>query len=100
MHRIDDGGESSELNQSGFLAKRVTTQARQEITIAGVAQLGEQQTEVLEVPCSIHGPGIHFAIFHVELYQTQCMHLHRLLWHSSLDRRYEHHEERGWLLPI
>ena len=32
--------------------------------IAGVAQLGEQQTEaqrqgcILEVPCSIHGPGI------------------------------------------
>ena len=29
---------------------------------AGVAQLGEQQTEarngILEVPCSIHGPGI------------------------------------------
>ena len=24
---------------------------------AGIAQLGEQQTEVLEVPCSIHGPG-------------------------------------------
>ena len=30
---------------------------------AGVAQLGEQQTEelsILEVPCSIHGPGIFF----------------------------------------
>ena len=25
---------------------------------AGIAQLGEQQTEVLEVPCSIHGSGI------------------------------------------
>ena len=24
---------------------------------AGIAQLGEQQTEVLEVPCSIHGSG-------------------------------------------
>jgi hypothetical protein len=34
--------------------------------IAGVAQLGEQQTEVrcfLEVPCSIHGPGIIFVFF-------------------------------------
>ena len=41
-------------------------------TMAGVAQLGEQQTEawaerdllrlqgILEVPCSIHGPGIIF----------------------------------------
>ena len=32
-------------------------------TQAGIAQLGEQQTEVtwfLEVPCSIHGPGIYF----------------------------------------
>ena len=32
-------------------------------SIAGVAQLGEQQTEelsILEVPCSIHGPGIFF----------------------------------------
>ena len=32
---------------------------------AGIAQLGEQQTEVirlLEVPCSIHGPGISFAV--------------------------------------
>ena len=32
--------------------------------IAGIAQLGEQQTEAsgfLEVPCSIHGPGISFA---------------------------------------
>lgn len=31
------------------------------IFVAGIAQLGEQQTEVLgilEVPCSIHGPGI------------------------------------------
>ena len=27
--------------------------------IAGIAQLGEQQTEVLEVPCSIHGSGIY-----------------------------------------
>ena len=25
---------------------------------AGIAQLGEQQTEVLEVACSIHAPGI------------------------------------------
>lgn len=29
---------------------------------AGIAQLGEQQTEVLEVACSIHAPGI-FASF-------------------------------------
>ena len=33
---------------------------------AGIAQLGEQQTEAclvrfLEVPCSIHGPGIYFS---------------------------------------
>ena len=28
------------------------------IYVAGIAQLGEQQTEDLEVPCSIHGPGI------------------------------------------
>ena len=31
------------------------------LSCAGVAQLGEQQTEalsILEVPCSIHGPGI------------------------------------------
>ena len=27
---------------------------------AGIAQLGEQQTEVLEVACSIHAPGISF----------------------------------------
>ena len=27
---------------------------------AGIAQLGEQQTEVLEVACSIHAPGIDF----------------------------------------
>ena len=26
---------------------------------AGIAQLGEQQTEVLEVACSIHAPGIY-----------------------------------------
>ena len=34
------------------------------VIIAGIAQLGEQQTEVhciLEVPCSIHGPGISFS---------------------------------------
>ena len=30
--------------------------------IAEIAQLGEQQTEVLEVACSIHAPGIRFAI--------------------------------------
>ena len=29
--------------------------------VAGIAQLGEQQTEDLEVPCSIHGPGISFS---------------------------------------
>ena len=29
--------------------------------IAGIAQLGEQQTEVLEVACSIHAPGIAFS---------------------------------------
>lgn len=28
---------------------------------AGIAQLGEQQTEVLEVACSIHAPGIFFS---------------------------------------
>ena len=28
---------------------------------AGIAQLGEQQTEVLEVACSIHALGISFA---------------------------------------
>ncbi|KAJ8586227.1 hypothetical protein M405DRAFT_366963 [Rhizopogon salebrosus TDB-379] len=33
------------------------------LNIAGIAQLGEQQTEVLEVPCSIHGPGILFLSF-------------------------------------
>ena len=27
---------------------------------AGIAQLGEQQTEVLEVACSIHAPGTSF----------------------------------------
>ncbi|KIM70184.1 hypothetical protein SCLCIDRAFT_511937 [Scleroderma citrinum Foug A] len=36
---------------------------------AGIAQLGEQQTEAclvrfLEVPCSIHGPGIRFSPFY------------------------------------
>jgi hypothetical protein len=33
------------------------------LSCAGVAQLGEQQTEalsILEVPCSIHGPGIFY----------------------------------------
>ena len=30
------------------------------LSIAGIAQLGEQQTEVLEVACSIHAPGIYF----------------------------------------
>ena len=29
---------------------------------AGIAQLGEQQTEVLEVACSIHAPGISFSL--------------------------------------
>ena len=28
------------------------------VSTAGIAQLGEQQTEVLEVACSIHAPGI------------------------------------------
>ena len=31
--------------------------------IAGIAQLGEQQTEVLEVACSIHAPGMSFLRF-------------------------------------
>jgi hypothetical protein len=42
------------------------------LVCAGVAQLGEQQTEayisVLEVPCSIHGPGIFFPIFHFDVF--------------------------------
>ena len=36
--------------------------------IAGIAQLGEQQTEVLEVPCSIHGPGKAFFYLPVQIH--------------------------------
>ena len=50
---------------------------------AGIAQLGEQQTEVtrlLEVPCSIHGPGIYFVIFDLEYARSKSSYveLHRL----------------------
>ena len=48
-----------------FVFKQICAIAYQDgpYAVAGVAQLGEQQTEVLrflEVPCSIHGPGTLF----------------------------------------
>ena len=48
-------------------AKRYSTFMR-DFNIAGIAQLGEQQTEVLEVPCSIHGPGKAFFYLPVQIH--------------------------------
>ena len=44
---------------------------------AGIAQLGERQTEalqrsLLEVPCSIHGGGSSFAIFTKKMFEKSC----------------------------
>ena len=48
------------------------------LSCAGVAQLGEQQTEapsILEVPCSIHGPGIFYRFPTPRLFSLSQMYL-------------------------
>ena len=53
-------GENSHASSYEVMANNL-------LSCAGVAQLGEQQTEVpsiLEVPCSIHGPGIFIFFLH------------------------------------
>jgi hypothetical protein len=52
---MEHSGSGSSLSRPVKIPKIAMTHT------AGIAQLGEQQTEVLEVPCSIHGPGIVFA---------------------------------------
>lgn len=44
------------------VCERIINVSRAPVFIAGIAQLGEQQTEVLEVACSIHAPGITFCL--------------------------------------
>ncbi len=55
------GGDRFLKETTRSLANRNDMMISANVLCAGVAQLGEQQTEeqrILEVPCSIHGPGI------------------------------------------
>ena len=59
---LEEVEEPKELT-TGCCVILITQEPR--ITCAGIAQLGEQQTEVdgiLEVPCSIHGSGIFYSM--------------------------------------
>ena len=47
------------------------------VIVAGIAQLGEQQTEVLEVACSIHAPGMN--LFALTLLPQHVLHIYDTL---------------------
>ena len=60
LREMHDVNEFAMTRAGSSFTRRVHQQLR--FSIAGIAQLGEQQTEVLEVACSIHAPGTYIEL--------------------------------------